>query len=50
MLNVPVKLHDIPGAVRRAAPTIGQHTDEVLGELGYAPEAIAELRARQVVR
>src|SRR5258707_15642608 len=32
-LGVAVKLSDTPGAVRRAAPTLGQHTDEVLGEL-----------------
>ena len=29
-LGVPVKLSHTPGAVRRAAPTLGQHTDEVL--------------------
>jgi itaconate CoA-transferase len=30
-------------------PAIGQHTDAILGELGYAPAAIAELRARGVI-
>ncbi|MEQ6434959.1 CaiB/BaiF CoA-transferase family protein [Comamonas sp. w2-DMI] len=36
--------------VRRPPPHLGQHTDEVLGELlGLAPEAVAALRARQVV-
>lgn len=29
-LGVPVKLSETPGAVRRAAPTLGQHTNEVL--------------------
>ena len=29
-LGVTVKLSDTPGSVRRAAPTLGQHTDEVL--------------------
>src|SRR5581483_3845019 len=32
-LGVAVKLSDTPGAVRRAAPALGQHTDEVLAEL-----------------
>ncbi len=32
-----------PG-LRRPPPTVGQHTDEVLGELGYDAEAVAELR------
>jgi crotonobetainyl-CoA:carnitine CoA-transferase CaiB-like acyl-CoA transferase len=32
-LGVAVKLSETPGAVRCAAPTLGQHTDEVLAEL-----------------
>lgn len=31
-MGVPVKLSDTPGSVRRAAPRLGEHTDEVLGE------------------
>jgi crotonobetainyl-CoA:carnitine CoA-transferase CaiB-like acyl-CoA transferase len=33
-LGVPVKLSDTPGAVDRPAPLLGQHTSEVLTELG----------------
>lgn len=33
-----------PAALRRPAPTLGQHSDEVLAELGYAPAEIAALR------
>ena len=29
-----------PAEVRRAAPLLGQHTDEVLAELGFTPEKI----------
>ena len=32
-----------PGGVRRAPPLQGQHTEELLGELGYRPEQIAAL-------
>jgi crotonobetainyl-CoA:carnitine CoA-transferase CaiB-like acyl-CoA transferase len=49
VLGVPVKLSRTPGTVRRPAPTLGQHTDEILGELGYDAAAIADLRARRVV-
>ena len=33
-LGVPVKLSQTPGAVRRAAPKLGEHTAEVLATLG----------------
>jgi crotonobetainyl-CoA:carnitine CoA-transferase CaiB-like acyl-CoA transferase len=33
-LGVPVKFSRTPGSVRRAAPLLGEHTGEVLGELG----------------
>jgi crotonobetainyl-CoA:carnitine CoA-transferase CaiB-like acyl-CoA transferase len=49
VLGIPVKLSGTPGAVGRPAPTLGQHTDEVLRELGYAEAAIRDLRARKVV-
>ena len=39
-LGIPVKLSDTPGSVRRAAPLLGEHTDEVLREAGFAAEEI----------
>ncbi|HEX5267159.1 MAG TPA: CoA transferase [Acidimicrobiales bacterium] len=45
----PNVFHGTPAAVRGAAPALGQHTDEVLAELGVGPEATADLRARGVV-
>ena len=38
-----------PGAIRRPPPHAGQHTDEVLAELGLHAEAIASLRASGAV-
>ena len=45
----PMRLSDTPPVLRSAPPSLGQHTDEVLGELGIAPMAIQALRSRGVV-
>jgi crotonobetainyl-CoA:carnitine CoA-transferase CaiB-like acyl-CoA transferase len=49
VLQEPVKLSRTPLTIRRRAPQLGEHTDEILAELGYAPEAIEKLRAERVV-
>ena len=38
-----------PWAIRRPAPTLGQHTDEILSEIGATAEEIEDLRARGAV-
>jgi crotonobetainyl-CoA:carnitine CoA-transferase CaiB-like acyl-CoA transferase len=43
-LGFPVKLGGTPQQVRHPAPLLGQHTDQVLGEIGMTPAAIAALR------
>jgi crotonobetainyl-CoA:carnitine CoA-transferase CaiB-like acyl-CoA transferase len=48
-IGVPIKLSETPGSVRTAAPTLGQHTDTILAEHGYAPGDISGLRERGVV-
>jgi len=49
LLGVPVKLSATPGAVRTPPPTLGQHTEAVLGELGMGADAIAKLRREHVI-
>jgi crotonobetainyl-CoA:carnitine CoA-transferase CaiB-like acyl-CoA transferase len=46
MTGFPVKLSGTPCAVRLPAPELGQHTEEVLRELGWSPERIAALKKR----
>ena len=45
----PVDLSETPGTFRHRAPMLGEHTDAILGELGYRADEIAKLRADAVV-
>jgi len=44
-----VQLSEMPSVRLQPAPTLGQHTDEILGELGYSPDRISELREAEVI-
>jgi crotonobetainyl-CoA:carnitine CoA-transferase CaiB-like acyl-CoA transferase len=44
VLGVPIKLSETPGSVRTAPPTLGQHTAQVLAELGMTVAEIDDLR------
>jgi CoA:oxalate CoA-transferase len=49
MTGFPVKLGATPARLRRPAPRLGEHTDEVLGDAGYDRKRIAALRAAGVI-
>ena len=49
MLGIPFKFSATPAAVRRPPPTLGEHTAEVLAELGMDAVAIEKLRSEKVV-
>jgi crotonobetainyl-CoA:carnitine CoA-transferase CaiB-like acyl-CoA transferase len=49
VLQEPVKLSRTPLTIRRRAPQLGEHTAEILAELGYPPEAIEKLRADRII-
>ncbi len=48
-IRTPIRMSAAAVAVRRTAPRLGQHTDEILAGLGYAPAQVAELRRERVI-
>jgi crotonobetainyl-CoA:carnitine CoA-transferase CaiB-like acyl-CoA transferase len=50
LIGQPLVFRDTPTQDPGPPPLLGQHTDEVLREVGYDAGAIAELRAKKVVR
>ena len=49
LVGTPISMADDAFALRHAPPSLGEHGAEILGELGYAPDRIAALRAAKVV-
>ncbi len=49
MLGFPMKFSGTPCRVRRAAPSLGEHSDEILAELGFDPAERDALRVGGVV-
>jgi crotonobetainyl-CoA:carnitine CoA-transferase CaiB-like acyl-CoA transferase len=45
----PVDFERTPVSIRSEAPHLGEHTDEILSELGFTDAEIRDLRAREVV-
>jgi len=50
VVGTPLKFSAMTPGVRRAAPTYGEHTDEILKEAGLSAAEVAALRAKGVVR
>jgi crotonobetainyl-CoA:carnitine CoA-transferase CaiB-like acyl-CoA transferase len=49
VVGTPVKFSRMRAGVRRSAPLLGEHTDEILAEHGYTAADVAALRAKKVV-
>jgi crotonobetainyl-CoA:carnitine CoA-transferase CaiB-like acyl-CoA transferase len=49
LIGSPINLSDTPPQFFRAAPLLGEHTEEILERLGYSKEATEELRTHGVI-
>ena len=49
MPGFPVKITDTPAALRRPSPQLGEHTGEILKEIGYGESEIEEMRQGKIV-
>ena len=49
IMQTPVELSETPGEIRHRAPTLGEHTDCIMRELGYQQAEIDELRAQRII-
>ncbi|KAL4911320.1 hypothetical protein BDW74DRAFT_184704 [Aspergillus multicolor] len=49
VISPPVKYSNAEPSIRRAPPLLGEHTDEILAELGLLGEEIGELRSKGVI-
>lgn len=49
LADTPVRLSETPGGIRRRPPTLGEHTERIMAELGFNAEEIAGLREARVI-
>ncbi len=49
VMETPIRLSRTPAEIRERAPVLGEHTDIILGELGYSAGEIAAFRAEGII-
>jgi crotonobetainyl-CoA:carnitine CoA-transferase CaiB-like acyl-CoA transferase len=49
LVSAPIKLSETPGTFKMPAPELGQHTEEILLELGYSRDDMSILRDKKVI-
>lgn len=49
VIGAPIEFSETPATIRLAPPVLGEHTDEVLLEMGYSKERLEELKTEGVI-
>ncbi len=49
LLDFPVKMSETPAEMRSTPPALGEHTAEILAELGYSLSEVTDLRDRHII-
>ena len=49
LMDTAVRLSVTPGGIRHRAPTLGEHTDQILADLGFSADEIKELHQQRAV-
>tara|TARA_Y100000590_G_scaffold122407_7_gene140129 strand:+ start:5626 stop:6819 length:1194 start_codon:yes stop_codon:yes gene_type:complete len=49
IVSTPLELSENPGEIMTRAPLLGEHTDQILEELGYSKKEISNLREKRIV-
>jgi crotonobetainyl-CoA:carnitine CoA-transferase CaiB-like acyl-CoA transferase len=47
--NIPIKFFGTPGGVRLPPPTLGQHSEEIMAELGYGDDEVESLAGEGII-
>jgi crotonobetainyl-CoA:carnitine CoA-transferase CaiB-like acyl-CoA transferase len=50
MVGFPWDFSDTPAQWRCKAPDFGEHSEEILSEIGYSKNAIAKLKVEDIIR
>ena len=49
LINMPIKFVQDPASIKSPTPMLGQHTEEILSNLGYKSQDISQLRSNKVI-
>jgi crotonobetainyl-CoA:carnitine CoA-transferase CaiB-like acyl-CoA transferase len=49
VVDTPISLSRTPPSIEKRAPTLSEHTDQIMKELGYSDAQIAQLREKRII-